>query len=644
MQGSNTARELRVRYSSKSLKLMQDKLVKKQLKNWALGLIIASVSLCFMPREALAQRSDASKKEKLAVQYYQSEKYQKARPLFKELFQSKPGSDYFYKYYLNTLLELEAYDAASKMLKKQTNRYPNKLRYQIALGYVQDEKGNKEAATSTYGGVLENLPARANQLKTIANTFENRGKYRYAIKTFKKGRNLIQNDKAFSLSLARLYRKAGNKPKQMFRSYVDALIQDPQKEGIIKKELQSLVMEKQAFKRFKASLLSGIQSNPESKLLIDMLSWLFIQNKAFDQAFIQLKALQKRLGTNGQRLVELASVARKNQALKKAARIYQYIINIGPENPYYFRARQGVLEVKYDRITKLKDYTTNDLKNLEKAYQQFMDDNRFSFTENGKVALRLAEIKALYLNKHEEAINLLKKLADKSGRARQALKAKALLAMGDYYLLKGWESEAQLTYTKVEKMREGSALGNKATFRKAKLSFYKGNFDWAGSQLKILKGATSKMIANDALELDMIIKDNRGLDTTEIPLQIYARADMYLFKNQYQQASKRLDSILAIFPEHNLTDEVYFAKARVAKARRRYDSATMFLKRVYENYNNDILADDALFKAARIYEEHLNNPKKAKKLYEILIKDYGGSIYQLKARNAFRRLRGDRIN
>jgi TolA-binding protein len=119
---------------------------------------------------------------------------------------------------------------------------------------------------------------------------------------------------------------------------------------------------------------------------------------------------------------------------------------------------------------------------------------------------------------------------------------------------------------------------------------------------------------------------------------------MYLFKNQYQQANKRLDSILKIFPDHNLTDEVYFAKAKVAKARRQYDSATMFLKRVYENYNNDILADDALYKAAKIYEEQLNNRKKAKQLYEILVTDYGGSIYQLKARDAFRRLRGDRIN
>lgn len=623
---------------------MQAKLFQMPLRQYLRIGAFAGLILLFIPKAGIAQRSDASEKEKLAVQYYQNEKYEKARPMFADLFKGKPGSDYFYEYYLNTLLKLKAYSEAEEMLKKQINRYPDKLPYQIALGYVKDQQGKTKAADKTYDKVLEALPAKANKLKTIANTFQNRGVYDYAIQTFLEGRKLLQQEKAFSLALARLYRKQGDRPKKMFQSYVDALIQDPQSEGIIKKELQSLVMKPQPFNHFKSALLSAIQSHPNNQLLIDMLSWLFIQNKAFDQAFIQLKALQKRLNTNGQRLVELASVARKNQALTTAENIYRYLIEQGGSNPYYFRARQGVLDVQYDRITKLKDYTRKDLKSLEKAYEAFMADNRFSYTENGKVALRLAEIKALYLGKKDEAISLLQSLAEKSGRARQSLKAKALLAMGDYYLLKGQEADAQLTYTKVEKMREGNKLGNKATFRKAKLSFYKGNFDWAGSQLKILKGATSKMIANDALELDMLIKDNRGLDTTEIPLRIYARADMYLFKNQYKEAVKRLDSILTRFPGHNLTDEVYFAKAQVAEAQRNYDSATQLLKKVYEGYKNDILADDALYKAAKIQENRLKNPKKAKALYEILVTDYAGSIYQLKARDAYRRLRGDRIN
>lgn len=196
----------------------------------------------------------------------------------------------------------------------------------------------------------------------------------------------------------------------------------------------------------------------------------------------------------------------------------------------------------------------------------------------------------------------------------------------------------------MEKMFEGAPLGNKATFRKAKLSFYKGNFDWAGSQLKVLKGSTSKMISNDAIQLDMLIQDNRGLDTTEVPLQMFAQADMYLFKKQYERAQNYLDSILQLYPDHNLTDEVYYTKAKIAKANRRYDSATNLLKTVYQEFKNDILADDAIYMAAQLYENQLGDQQKAKELYELLVTDYSGSIYQLKAREAYRVLRGDKIN
>ncbi len=613
-------------------------------KRFLTSLLVTSLVFLLVPQLGQAQRSDASQKEKLAIQYYQNEKYQKALPLFEELFEANPGSGYLYEYYLNTMLKAEAYEQATSMLETQTDRYPRKLTYRIALGYVQEQQGNQEKAKSTYESVLDNLAPRRNKLKQVANTFRNRGKLNYAIQTYEKGRKLINEEQAFSLQLARLYRESGDQQDAMFQAYLDAFQLDAQSEDIIKNELQELVMNRAPFQRFKGILLKRIRDNPGERRLVDLLSWVFIQNQAFDEAFTQLRALQKRLETNGQRLLELASVARKNQALGTAEQVYRYLIDLGPDNPYYFRARQGVLEVQYDRIVKLQDYDQSDVIKLEKGYQDFMSDERFSYADNGKVILRLAKLKAIYLDEINEAIDLLQTLINEQAGGNRSLKAKARLALADYYLLKGQHAKAQLTYSKVENMFEGNPLGNKATYRKAKLSFYKGNFDWAGSQLKILKGATSKMIANNALELDMLIKDNRGLDTTEVPLQIYARADMYLFKNQYEKAQLRLDSILTQFPEHNLTDEVYFAKARIAKKNRIYDSAVSLLKKIYNNYGNDILADNALYKAARIYQRQLNDEQKAKKLYEQLVTDYSGSIYQLKARKAYRKLRGDRIN
>lgn len=608
-----------------------------QINRWLIPLSI----LLLGSLQAFTQEK-GDKKDKLAVQYYQDESYEKALPLFEELFSNNRSSSYFYEYYLKTLLKLEDYDEAIDMLDNQIATF-DRLKYQVDLGYVYSLDEQEDEAKSTYQAVIDKIAANENQIKIVANSFKNRGEVGYAIKAYKNGRDKLGNELAFSLQLARIYKQKGDN-EEMFQEYVNALKQDPQSKNIIQKELQELVINPGPYGTFKGVLLDEIRANPGKKILIDMLSWLFIQNENFNAAFVQLKALQKRLETNGSRLIQLAKVARKNENYRAAESVYEYIQGLGENNPFYFRAKQGGLDVQYDRITKLGDFTKGDLKQLEADYEAFINDQRFSYQENGSVFLRLAEVKATYRDNITEAINLLKDLVEKDLRGNKSLKAKARLALGDYYVLKDKVWDAQLTYSKVEKMFKDNPLGHQAKFRNAKLSFYKGNFDWAASQLQILKGATSELIANDALELEMLIKDNRGLDTTEIPLQIYAKADLYIFKNQFDKANKKLDSLMDEFPEHNLSDEVYFAKARIAEKQNHYDSATNYLEKVYTNYENDILADDALFKAAKLYENRLNDLEKAKATYEMIILDHKASVYKIKARENFRRLRGDVMN
>ena len=590
-----------------------------------------------------AQVDGKSKREQLAVQYYQNEEYEKALPIFEELFTNNRNSSYLYEYYLNTLLKLENYDDAEKMLKKQSRRFDKKLRYQVDLGYVYTLQKDEKQADKTYESVIEELPSNRDQIQIVANSFKNRGEIGFAIKTYKNGREFFNDELVFSLEMARLYRKKEDY-KPMYGEYLNTIKDDPQSMGLVKGELQELVMKDKPYQQFKHVLLSKINDNPNESRFIDMLSWLFIQNEDFNAAFIQLRALQKRLGTNGRRLIQLADVARKNDALQTAKSIYEYIEGLGRSNPYYFKARQGVLDVQYDKITKLGEYTRQDLLNLEKSYKQFMNNEQFRYNDHGKVVLRLAEIKASYLDRIDEAIELLKSLTEQNLGGNKSLKAKAKLALGDYHLLKNNVWDAQLLYSQVEKMYEDHPLGHEAKFRNAKLSFYKGDFDWARTQLQILKGATSELISNDALQLGMLIKDNRGLDTTEIPLEMYAKADLYIFKKQYDKALEKLDTILSQFPDHNLTDEIFFAKAEIARERKNFDTAITYLEKVYNNYSKDILADDALFEAATIYENELKNLEKAKSLYEKIILEYKGSIYKIKARDKYRELRGDRIN
>jgi TolA-binding protein len=193
-------------------------------------------------------------------------------------------------------------------------------------------------------------------------------------------------------------------------------------------------------------------------------------------------------------------------------------------------------------------------------------------------------------------------------------------------------------------MFENAPLGHEAKFRNAKLSFYRGDFAWAEAQLNVLKSSTSELIANDAMQLALLIQENIGVDSNLKPLHLYAEADFLAFKGLYAAADQKLDSITREYPNHSLADEVLMLKASMAFKKKDYTQALAFYTKVYTDYSTDILADDALFKAAELEEQYLNAPDKAKELYEKLMLNYQGSVYVVEARNRFRKLRGDAVN
>ena len=165
----------------------------------------------------------------------------------------------------------------------------------------------------------------------------------------------------------------------------------------------------------------------------------------------------------------------------------------------------------------------------------------------------------------------------------------------------------------------------------------------AQEQFKILKGATSKLISNDAIDMSVFILDNLGMDTTEVTLQIFAAAELLSFQNKYQEALQKLDSIKILFPEHSLEDDVLYEKARIYRKLRMTDEMVKMYSQIIEKFAEEIRADNALYELAELYETKLNNPEKAKELYQKLFTDYSGSTFAIEAKKRYRKLRGDEL-
>jgi tetratricopeptide (TPR) repeat protein len=246
----------------------------------------------------------------------------------------------------------------------------------------------------------------------------------------------------------------------------------------------------------------------------------------------------------------------------------------------------------------------------------------------------------LYINDLPKAISLLEEVIAIPGLSPH-IQANAKLDLGDYYLMSGEVWEATLLYSQVDKAFVEDLIGQDARFRNAKLSYYNSDFEWAQTQFDILKTSTSKLISNDALDLSIFIMDNLGLDSNTHAMSEFAKAELLIFQNKLDESIEKLTILGNIYSEHGLKDDILYLKAKLYEKKRDYKAAEALYLEIIEHFPEEIRADNSMYYLAGLYEHQLNDPEKAKALYEILFMDYSDSTFAIDARTIFRELRGD---
>ncbi len=580
--------------------------------------------------------------EQLAQQYYQNKEFDKALDYYEKLYDKK-SAQLFYTPYLNCLLQTKDFKKAEKIVKKQIKQNPDKPDYLVDLGAVYDHAEDTEKAKNTWEQAVKAIKYD-DQVFDVANAFLAIRKYDFAIDTYLRGRKISQNQYPYSFELADVYSLKGDK-LSMINEYLDVLEMQDAYIQQVQNALQTSFGNEADSKQnqiLKTELLKRIAKSPDKTIFSELLIWIQLQQKDYEGAFIQAKALDKRKKEEGSRVMGLAQLFAQNQNYNLAERAYQYIIAKGKESDLYVTARMELLNVSYKKIVSTGMYMALDLTTLEKNYQ-------LTIAELGKwqtiesLVKPLAHLQAFYLHKTKEAITLLEDAVN-TPQLDPHVQADFKLELADILLMTGDIWEASLRYSQVEKTFKHDAIGQEAKFRNAKISYYSGDFKWAQAQLDVLKGATAKLIANDAMDLSLLISDALAIDTNTAPLMIFARADLLAFQNKDSLSIITLDSINTLFPNHALADDILFKKANLELKHAKYTEAAAFLESIVKNYGDDILGDDALFKLAELNENQFKNLDKAKELYQQLMEKYPGSLYVVEARKRFRKLRGDTIN
>lgn len=596
---------------------------------------IISFLSCFFYFVGIAQST--SQIFSLAHQYYKDGEYEKAATLYKKLYEQNPTNSYHYNNYYKTLVALKDFDGATKLVKKKLKKDKSSPYPYIDMGVLYKNQDILDKANEYFDKAIELL--MPNYVRNTASRFIDIGQHDYAIAAYERGRKLKNDDKAFGMSLAKAYQKKGDIPKMM-SSYLDYAVSEPRRVRSIYNALQKVVSNENHMEELQTQLYTRTQTEQNETIYPEFLIWTFLQQKNFEDAFIQARALDNKKGEDGQRIMELANKARAEKDYAAAILGYEYVIN--KNNALKRRAKVYLLSCRHEKITETLDYTEEDIKKLEAAYQSFLTD--FGRNPNTVGSMHdLSHLYAFYLHDLNKAITISEEIVNMSG-AREQIRAEAKLDLGDYYLMKNEVWEATLLYSQVDKAFKDDIIGEEARFRNARLAYYNGDFEWSQAQLNVLKAATSELIANDALELAIFITDNLGLDTSTTAMKMFARADLLIMQNKNEAAFKVFDSIQLMYPKHALGDDILFAKAKVALKKRKYETVVEHLENILADYGTDILSDDAAFMLAEMYENYLEDKEKAMNLYKGILTEHPSSLYVVEARKRFRKLRGDKVN
>jgi hypothetical protein len=438
-----------------------------------------------------------------------------------------------------------------------------------------------------------------------------------------------------------MYEMNGNY-SAMIEEYLDLLEMDQAQLEMVQNRFQNVLnkdLDNKISDMLREALLKRNQRNPDNRDYGEMLLWLSVQQKDFEFALIQARSIDTRFNEGGMLIFSVANLSLANNEYDVAIEAFSNLIKRGQANLYYAESLTGRLQAKFLKIIEGYNYQAGELNSLQQEYYSALSE----LGRNARTLVLmkdLAHLEAFYLDELDAAVQLLEEALLIPG-APEKMKADIKLELGDIYLFTGEIWEASLLYSQVEKAFKNDPTGHEAKFRNARLSYFIGEFDWAKAQLDVLKAATSKLIANDAMDLALLISDNIDIDSTYTGLSYYSRADLLIYRGQDSLALLTLDSISMLGLFHSLDDEILYSKAGIYIDKKQYDIADSLLAKIVQVYPDDILADNALFERAELQAEALNNKGLAMELYQKLMLEYPGSLFTTEARKRFRQLRGD---
>ena len=573
----------------------------------------------------------SAQNEQLALQYFDDGEFEKALTIFEESSQKQPSNFFFFQKIIECQQQLKQYDKAEEVIlkRKDKNNQPLLL---IELGYNYQLQKNTDKAEKNYDLAIQEVEKEPNYAYQVANSFEKKVLLEWALKAYETAQK--KNPKLnFDYQSALLHGQLG-KLDLMLQKLLDYSYANQENTALVQNQLSRFLLDDvdDAFaNEIKKGLLLKTQKS-QDVYWNQFLSWFFVQQKEYGKAFVQEKAVYKRNPDSFYNIVTLAKLAIDEKQNEEATSILTFVLENTDNLDLQMQAHHFLVSMEIESALE-KDYLALDLK-LQGLLKKY-GITPFSL----ELQILTAHFEAFYLKLTDLGKQLLQNALQLPLNIREESRVKMELA--DIMVYDEKFNQAILYYAQVEENLKNDVIAHEASFKLAKANFYKRDFDWTLQQVKNLKQSPSLLIANDAVELFLLIEDNSVEDSLRIALQDYAKADFQLYQKKNDEA---LQSFLTILQKHkgkSIEESTLFKVGKIYEEKNDYAKAIQYYQNILEQHKDGIYKDEALFFSAEIYRKHLLDNEKAKQLYEKIVLEHPDSLYFTESRKQYRTLRGD---
>lgn len=568
--------------------------------------------------------------EQLAQYYYDKGDFEKAKISYEELLQEVPLNSQYFLRVIDCSQQLQQFESAEKSLQDRLDKY-SQGNILVELGYNFQLQKNDAKAKIYYDQALDRIKKNANDVYGISNAFERKVLLDYALKSYHIATELEPNFN-FNYQIGLLYGQLSNM-EMMISTFLDEAFANPQNSIRIQNQLVRFMVDEgdaNFNELLRKALILRTQKNQDI-FWNHYLSWFYVQQKEFEKAFIQEKAIYKRNPESLANIVNLGQLAIEEENDEAAKEILGFVLENTQDLELLIQANSYLVTMK------IKKAAENDFAAISTELDGLLKKFEISpFT----LSLQLihAHFTAFNLKKPEEGKAIIKRALELQLNDYEVASAKMELA--DILLYEEKFNQALIYYSQIELDLKNDVVAHEATLKAAKTSYFKTDFAWALKQFKELKSANTQLIANDALEYFLLINDNTVADSTQTALKQFAKGDYLLYQNRNQEAVTQFQAILKNYKGQEIEAVTLLRLGRVYEKKGDFALALSQYQTIIDQHSDGIYIDEALYFSAEIYNKQLL-PEKAKPLYEKIIFNHEDSIYFVEARKKFRQLRGD---